>query len=403
MNMDSKRVPVSTTSSDLGPVDSSDIVRALDEIIRRAVVARASDIHIETKPDRVRVRYRVDGVMAEQPFLPLGAAAPLISRIKVLARMDIAEKRQPQDGTFKCELGRGRTVSLRASTFPSFDGEKAVMRLLQANAIMSLEALGMGGGQVQTIRKLVRQNGGLMLVTGPTGAGKTSTLYSMLAELDTSRLNIVTLEDPIEVQLPDITQGQVNPRAGFTFATGLRAILRQDPDVILVGEMRDAETAQIAIQASLTGHLVLSTMHTNSTIATIARLMDIGLEPYIVANALLGVMAQRLVRVVCPLCAQPYQLDQDVTPEIGFALPEGSTLQRAVGCDKCMYTGFRGRRGVFEVVEVTDAVQALIKRKAPAKDYKALLREMGVPTLRRVGMRQALKGRTTASEVLRVT
>ncbi len=401
--MDSKRVPVSTTSSDLGPVDSSDIVRALDEIIRRAVVARASDIHIETKPDRVRVRYRVDGVMAEQPFLPLGAAAPLISRIKVLARMDIAEKRQPQDGTFKCELGRGRTVSLRASTFPSFDGEKAVMRLLQANAIMSLEALGMGGGQVQTIRKLVRQNGGLMLVTGPTGAGKTSTLYSMLAELDTSRLNIVTLEDPIEVQLPDITQGQVNPRAGFTFATGLRAILRQDPDVILVGEMRDAETAQIAIQASLTGHLVLSTMHTNSTIATIARLMDIGLEPYIVANALLGVMAQRLVRVVCPLCAQPYQLDQDVTPEIGFALPEGSTLQRAVGCDKCMYTGFRGRRGVFEVVEVTDAVQALIKRKAPAKDYKALLREMGVPTLRRVGMRQALKGRTTASEVLRVT
>jgi general secretion pathway protein E len=403
MNMDSKRVPVSTTSSDLGPVDSSDIVRALDEIIRRAVVARASDIHIETKPDRVRVRYRVDGVMAEQPFLPLGAAAPLISRIKVLARMDIAEKRQPQDGTFKCELGRGRTVSLRASTFPSFDGEKAVMRLLQANAIMSLEALGMGGGQVQTIRKLVRQNGGLMLVTGPTGAGKTSTLYSMLAELDTSRLNIVTLEDPIEVQLPDITQGQVNPRAGFTFATGLRAILRQDPDVILVGEMRDAETAQIAIQASLTGHLVLSTMHTNSTIATIARLMDIGLEPYIVANALLGVMAQRLVRVVCPLCAQPYQLDQDVTPEIGFALPEGSTLQRAVGCDKCMYTGFRGRRGVFEVVEVTDAVQALIKRKAPAKDYKALLREMGVPTLRRVGMRQAIKGRTTASEVLRVT
>ncbi len=401
--MDSKRVPVSTTSSDLGPVDSSDIVRALDEIIRRAVVARASDIHIETKPDRVRVRYRVDGVMAEQPFLPLGAAAPLISRIKVLARMDIAEKRRPQDGTFKCELGRGRTVSLRASTFPSFDGEKAVMRLLQANAIMSLEALGMGGGQVQTIRKLVRQNGGLMLVTGPTGAGKTSTLYSMLAELDTSRLNIVTLEDPIEVQLPDITQGQVNPRAGFTFATGLRAILRQDPDVILVGEMRDAETAQIAIQASLTGHLVLSTMHTNSTIATIARLMDIGLEPYIVANALLGVMAQRLVRVVCPLCAQPYQLDQDVTPEIGFALPEGSTLQRAVGCDKCMYTGFRGRRGVFEVVEVTDAVQALIKRKAPAKDYKALLREMGVPTLRRVGMRQALKGRTTASEVLRVT
>ena len=403
MAKDTKRVPLSTSSSDVGPVDPTDIIRALDEIIRRAVAARASDIHIETKPDRVRVRYRVDGVMSEQPYLPLSAAAPLVSRIKVLARMDIAEKRQPQDGTFKSELGRGRTVSLRASTFPSFDGEKAVMRLLQANAIMPLESLGLGAGQVQTVRQLTRRTGGLLLVTGPTGAGKTSTLYSMLSELDTSRLNIVTLEDPIEVQIPEITQGQVNPRAGFTFATGLRAILRQDPDVILVGEMRDSETAQIAIQASLTGHLVLSTMHTNSTISTITRLMDIGVEPYIVANALVGVLAQRLVRVVCSRCAQPYKLDQDVTPDVGFPLPEGSMLQRAVGCEHCMYTGFKGRRGIFEVVEVTDPIQSLIKKNAESKEYKAVLREMGVPTLRRVGMRQALKGRTTASEVLRVT
>ncbi len=405
MARDSKKVSTmsGTRGGERTAYESGEIVRALDEIIRKAVQARASDIHIETKEDRVRIRFRVDGVMAEQPYMPLAAAAPLCSRIKVLAKMDIAERRQPQDGTFKSELGRGRKISLRASTFPAFDGEKVVLRLLQANAIMPLDTLGLGRGQVQTVRQMARNTGGLVLVTGPTGSGKTSTLYSILSELDTSRLNIVTLEDPIEVQLPEITQGQVTTRAGFTFAKGLRAILRQDPDVILVGEMRDAETAQIAIQASLTGHLVLSTMHTNSTISTITRLIDIGLEPYIVANALVGLLAQRLVRMACTKCAQPYTLEQDVTAEVGFPLPEGSTMQRAVGCDACMYTGFKGRRGIFETVEITEPIQTLIKRKAEAREYKALLREMGVPTLRRVGMRQALKGRTTASEVLRVT
>ncbi|MCP4869027.1 MAG: type II/IV secretion system protein [Proteobacteria bacterium] len=382
---------------------SGEIVRALDDVIRRATKLRASDIHFEPKPDKLRIRFRVDGVMVEQPYLPLKACKPMISRIKVLGRMDIAIKRQPQDGTFKVDLGHKKTVSLRASTFPCFDGEKAVLRLLEADAVIGMDQLGMGRGQVQALRRLVRNSGGLVLVTGPTGSGKTSTLYSVLSELDTTRLNIVTLEDPIEVQITEITQGQVNPRAGFTFADGLRAILRQDPDVILVGEMRDAETASIAIQASLTGHLVLSTMHTNSTISTITRLMDLGIEPYIVANALVGVVAQRLVRVVCSRCNEPYTLEKDVSEEVGFALPENATLVRAVGCDHCMFTGFKGRRGIFEVVEVEERLQALIKTRGGSDQYKKLLRDMTVPTLRRVGMRQALKGRTTASEILRVT
>jgi general secretion pathway protein E/type IV pilus assembly protein PilB len=225
----------------------------------------------------------------------------------------------------------------------------------------------------------------------------------MLSELDTTRLNIVTLEDPIEVQISDITQGQVNNRAGFTFAGGLRSILRQDPDVILVGEMRDRETAEIAIQASLTGHLVLSTLHTSSTIETITRLVDIGLEPYTVANALVGVIAQRLVRIPCQACSKTYRLDTDVTAEVGFPMPEGSKLVQAVGCKRCLTTGYRGRTGIFEIVEVDDRLRSLIKGQEEATRFKRLLREMGIPTLRRAGMNAALRGKTTPSEVLRVT
>ena len=397
------RDPRSDSFTDSGRFESGEIVRALNEILRRAVAARASDVHLEPKAERLRIRFRVDGVMVEQPYLPASANLPLISRVKVLARMDIAEKRQPQDGNFKFDLGRGKVISLRASTFPCFDGEKVVLRLLEANDLIGMEQLGMGRGQIKSLRRMCRQTGGLLLVTGPTGSGKTSTLYAVMSELDTSRLNVVTLEDPIEVQLSDITQGQVNPRAGFTFASGLRSILRQDPDVILVGEMRDKETAAVAVQASLTGHLVLSTMHTNSTISTITRLMDLGLEPYIVANALIGVVAQRLVRVVCPLCKETYELDKDVSEDVGFSIPLGTAFIRATGCDQCHHTGFRGRRGIFELLQVEERLQRLIKRKAGVEEYKVLLRDMSVPTLRRVGMRQAMKGRTTAAEVLRVT
>ena len=392
------RTPLSTTGH-----DPEDVVRVLDELILDAVQARASDVHIEPKEDRLRIRYRIDGVMSEQPSLKSKLALPLISRIKVLAKMDIAERRQPQDGTFKTDLGRLGRVSLRASTFPCFEGEKMVMRVLRASDILPLDKLGMSPGQMVQLRNLVGRTGGLLLVTGPTGSGKTSTLYAALAELDTRRLNIVTLEDPMEVQIPDITQGQVNRRAGFTFSAGLRAILRQDPDVILVGEMRDPETAAIAVQASLTGHLVLSTMHTNSAIETITRLIDIGLEPYVVANAMIGVLSQRLVRVVCPHCAEEYVLGRNVTAEVGFPIPPESHFLRAVGCERCLYTGFRGRTGIFEIVEMEDRLRTMVKQKAETHEIKAHLRERGIPTLRRVGFQFALQGRTTAAEVLRVT
>ena len=380
-----------------------DVVRLLDELVNDAVRARASDIHLEPKEDRLRVRYRIDGVMSDRKAMNARISLPLISRIKVLAKMDIAEKRQPQDGTFKVEVTRAGAVSLRASTFPCFEGEKMVMRILRAGDLLPLEKLGMGATQLRQIRELGNRTGGLMLVTGPTGSGKTSTLYAMLSQLDTDRLNIVTLEDPMEVQLPDITQGQVNRRAGFTFASGLRAILRQDPDVILVGEMRDPETAAIAVQASLTGHLVLSTLHTNSAIETITRMVDIGLEPYVVANALLAIVSQRLVRRVCSQCAQPYTLGRDVSEEVGFHIPPDSRFFRAVGCDTCLRTGFRGRTGIFEVVEIDDRMRTMVKRKAETHEIKEALRERGIPTLRRVGFQAALQGKTTAAEVLRVT
>lgn len=385
------------------PGDSGEIIKLLDDIVRRAVAARSSDIHIEPKEDRLRVRYRVDGVMVDQSALPPAFSAPLVSRIKVLGKMDISERRNPQDGNFKVDIGNGRAVSVRASTFPCFDGEKAVLRLLATGAVMPLDTLGMSGGQVKQMRRLVARTGGLVVVTGPTGGGKTSTLYSLLSEIDTTRLNVVTLEDPIEVQIPELTQGQVHPKAGFTFETGLRSILRQDPDVILVGEMRDEQTASIALQASLTGHLVLTTLHTNSTVETITRLIDIGMEPYVVANALAGIVAQRLVRVVCKRCAEPYTLDRDVTEEVGFALPMQSRLMRARGCPECMTTGFRGRTGIYEILEVDDRLRMAIKRQAESPVIKGMLKEMGLPTLRRVGMQLALSGKTTAQEVLRVT
>ena len=382
---------------------SSAAIRALDQLITDAVSARASDIHIEPERDRTRVRFRVDGVMSERSHLSVQIGSNLCRRVKVLGRMDISETRQPQDGTFQVDLARKGTASLRASTFPCVHGEKLVMRLLQANSLISLEKLGMGRGQLNTLRSLFSRPDGLLLVTGPTGSGKTSTLYAMLNEMETSKLNIVTLEDPIEVQLKQITQGQVQPRAGFTFASGLRAILRQDPDVILVGEMRDPETAAIAVQASLTGHLVLSTMHTNSTIATITRLIDLGLEPYIVANALVGVVSQRLIRLLCPACKEEYPFEPKGNMDDDFGIEAGSPLFRPKGCRKCMNSGFTGRRGIYEAVVIDDDLRALIKRKADAQEYKVVLKAQGIPTLRQVGMRQARKGRTSISEVLRVT
>ncbi len=383
--------------------DEGQVVRLVEQVLKKALTDRASDIHFEPKGDRLRLRFRVDGVLVEQPALPPDLIPAVTSRLKVMASMDIAEKRVPQDGGFSQEISNAR-VNVRASTFPTRDGEKVVLRLLTGStALTSLEALGIGPRELPLIRSLANRSSGLVLVTGPTGSGKSSTLYSLLKTIDPTRLNITTLEDPIEIRLPHITQGQTNPKAGFTFAKGLRAILRQDPDVIMVGEMRDLETAQIAFQASLTGHLVFSTLHTSSTIETISRLLDMGLEPYIVASSLTAVLAQRLVRRVCRACAVPWTPPDDLRHQLGFPLPplEGH-LYQARGCGECSQTGYRGRLGIFELMLVDDSMRDLIKSRSTSVQFKKYLAEKSLPTLRRDGVAKAIAGLTTVDEVMRV-
>jgi general secretion pathway protein E len=384
--------------------DELDAVSVLDHLVRRAVSAQASDIHIEPRRDGLRVRYRIDGVMTKQGTLPLDIAPTLSTRIKVLGRMDMTERRLPQDGQFSLDLGGTSLVHLRASTFPSIHGETIVMRLLLGHQLIRVDKLGMTAAEVAEIRRLIKSRTGLILVAGPTGSGKTSTLYSMLEVMDTAQQSVVTLEDPIEVEFNDITQGQTNNRQGFTFASGLRAILRQDPDVILVGEMRDAETSQIALQASLTGHLVLSTLHTSDTVDTLMRLVDLGAETWIVANALLGVIAQRLVRVLCDQCAEAYELSEPIVGDEGEELlPAGSRVRRAKGCAKCHHTGYQGRRGLFELLIVDDDVRELIKQRASKRAYRETLRRRGFLSLAHAGFARVSEGVTSVEEVARVT
>ena len=386
------------------PIEELDAVQVLDHLVRRAVAMGASDIHVEPKRNTIRVRYRIDGVMVSQGQLPVDLAPSLTGRIKVLSRMDMTERRLPQDGQFSLEFGSSSLVHLRASTFPGIHGETLVMRVLLGHQLIPIDKLGMSEDDLDTAKRLASRPSGLIICCGPTGSGKTSTLYSMLQVMNTAERSVVTLEDPIEVEFADITQGQANPRAGFTFAAGLRAILRQDPDVILVGEMRDAETAQIALQASLTGHLVLTTLHTSDTVETVTRLVDLGVEPWIVANSLLAVIAQRLVRALCDHCKQPYPLPNDITDDDErVVLKEGTTLHRAGACAKCHQTGYRGRGGVFEVLEITDELRELIKARSTKRAYHAAVLNAGLLPLRDAGLLRAKAGVTSLDEVLRVT
>jgi general secretion pathway protein E/type IV pilus assembly protein PilB len=381
-----------------------DAVQVLDHLVRRAVATGASDIHIEPKRDGVRVRFRIDGVMVGQGQLPSELGPPLTNRIKVLGRMDMTERRLPQDGQFSLELPGSPLVHLRASTFPALHGETVVLRLLLGHQLIPIERLGMAPADVERVQRLAARPSGLILVCGPTGSGKTSTLYSLLRVMNTAELSVVTLEDPVEVELADITQGQANARQNFTFAAGLRAILRQDPDVILVGEMRDAETAQIALQASLTGHLVLSTLHTADAVETVVRLVDLGAEPWIVANSLLAVIAQRLVRRICEACAETYALEAEVKDEDGVVLIEvGTELRRGKGCARCHRTGYYGRSGIFEVLELDDDLRERIKARSTKREYLERARTMGLVPLREAGIRRVLEGVTTLEEVMRVT
>ncbi|MBW2453437.1 MAG: type II/IV secretion system protein [Deltaproteobacteria bacterium] len=402
-------------SSFLGSIRPSqqhdlDAVQVLDRVIQLAVSTGASDIHFEPKRKTLKVRFRIDGVMVDQGSLPLELGPALLTRVKVLGRMDMTIRRLPQDGQFSLELSDGLIVHLRASTFPAIHGETLVMRALMSHQLIPMDQLGMDDDELFRLQRLTTLQSGLIIACGPTGSGKTSTLYSMLQQLDTTNLSVVTLEDPIEVEFPEVTQGQTNNRAGFSFAAGLRAILRQDPDVILVGEMRDSETAQIGLQASLTGHLVMSTLHTSDTVETIARIVDLGAEPWIVGNALQAVIAQRLVRTLCPKCCEEYPLANDIVADPTgseaaerIVLRVGQKVMKPKGCAACHGTGYAGRTGIFEVLEVDDDLRDLIRTRGSTRDYRQHLDKIEGRKLREIGLMRVAEGKTSLAEVLRVT
>jgi type IV pilus assembly protein PilB len=377
-------------------------VTILERVIARAANDLASDIHFEPQADALRVRFRVDGTFREVAVLAKELVPAVIARVKVLSGMDIAEHRLPQDGRFSAVLGDHRRLDLRSSTYPTVHGEKAVLRLLDGSGLrLQLDRVGLSGATLDTMRDLIHRPEGIVLITGPTGSGKTSTLYAALAELVATGKNIVTIEDPVEFALPGVNQGQTNDKAGFTFAKGLRALLRQDPDVIMVGEIRDMPTLETAIEASLTGHLVLSTLHTNSAVATVARLLEMSLEPYLLASSVLGIVAQRLVRRICSTC----RAEVSTPPALRAMFRDGEpqTFFRGVGCPDCRGTGFRGRIGIFEVLCMTDDIRALVLERAPDIRLLETARHDGMTSLREECLTLVGRGETTLEEVLRVT
>jgi general secretion pathway protein E len=382
--------------------DDSPVVRLINALLLEAVKERASDVHVETQDKRLIVRFRVDGVLREVIEPPRGLATLLVSRIKVMARLDIAEKRMPQDGRVSIRVG-GHEIDVRVSTIPTQHGERVVMRLLDRSAVqLDLATLGMSPRDLALFERLLERPTGMLLVTGPTGSGKTTTLYAALTRLNDRRRNIMTVEDPIEYELSGIGQTQVNVRTDLTFARGLRAILRQDPDVIMVGEIRDRETAEVAVRSSMTGHFMLSTLHTNSAVGSITRLVDMGVERYLLAPMLTGLVAQRLVRRLCPDCRQPDQAAPRDVAMLDGTIAEGETLFRAAGCPACHGEGYRGRIGLYEIIAVDGAMEAMIHDGASEAQLLAAARERG-PALLDDGLAKLRTGETTVEEVARVT
>jgi type IV pilus assembly protein PilB len=384
-------------------VEETPIVRLVSIIISRAVRERSSDIHIEPQRQHLRVRFRVDGILTTVMTPPQRVQAAVISRIKILASMNIAERRIPQDGRFEIKLD-GKDVDIRASTVPTVYGEKVVLRLLErSNAAMSLDGLGISQEDRTRLAAIVRRPHGIFLLTGPTGSGKTTTLYAILNMLNSPERNIVTVEDPVEYHIGGINQVQVDPKAGLTFAGGLRSFLRQDPNIIMVGEIRDTETAALAVQAALTGHLVLSTLHTNDAPGAVTRLLDMGVEPYRIAATLSGVAAQRLVRVLCPECKEPTALTPDVVARLGLPVNgEPVTVYTPRGCGACGDVGYRGRIAVLELMHVGKDLQALISRRSPDHLLRSAAVRSGMRTLLQDGVQKVLAGVTSVEELLRV-
>ncbi|GLX78912.1 type II secretion system protein GspE [Thalassotalea insulae] len=382
--------------------DDAPIIKMINAMLSEAIKENASDIHIETFEQALQIRFRVDGVLREVLKPNRKLASLLVSRIKVMAKLDIAEKRIPQDGRISLRIA-GRAVDVRVSTMPTGHGERVVLRLLDKNAArLDLQDLGMTDGNREKFSQLIDKPHGIILVTGPTGSGKSTTLYAGLSQIDHKQRNVLTVEDPIEYAIEGIGQTQVNTKVDMTFARGLRAILRQDPDVVMVGEIRDLETAQIGVQASLTGHLVLSTLHTNTAAGAITRMEDMGVEPFLLSSSLLGVLAQRLVRMLCPHCRESHLPDDEELNILGLPKGNSSPIYRAVGCNECSYKGYKGRTGIHELLLVDEEVRELIHNGKGEQAIEKVIRK-STPSIRRDGFDKVLAGITTLEEVLRVT
>ena len=382
-------------------IDDAPVVKLVNTILGQAVDNSASDVHIEPFENETRVRYRIDGVLFDMLTFPKHLHPPVSSRIKIMSGMDIAEKRHPQDGRILLRVA-GRRIDIRVSSLPAIYGEKLVMRLLdQATAMVGLERLGLDPDERTTLDKVIEVPYGIILVTGPTGSGKSTTLYSVIQNLNSYEVNITTVEDPVEYTIAGVNQVQINERAGLTFDTVLRSILRQDPDIILVGEMRDTETAQLAVRAALTGHLVLSTLHTNDAPSSIVRLIDMGIPPFLGSSSVVAVMAQRLVRKLCPHCKVPYELPLDVAESLG--LDGFTTVYKPVGCDECRGTGYRGRTAIFEIMPMSEELRRAVMTGATSDDLRTMAINQGMRTLRVSGAKKVTEGITSADEVLSVT
>lgn len=382
------------------------VIRLVSLVITNALEARASDIHIEPFENRLIVRYRIDGVLHEIESPPKRLAAAVISRVKIMANLDIAERRLPQDGRIRLRI-QGKEIDLRVSTVPTMHGESVVMRILDKGGVaLNFDKLGFESDVLARFQHALAQPNGILLVTGPTGSGKTTTLYTALDQLNQPDVKILTVEDPVEYQMPGINQIQVKPQIDLTFANALRSIVRQDPDIIMIGEIRDLETAEIAVQAALTGHLVLSTLHTNDAPASVSRLLDMGVEDYLLTSTLVGVLAQRLVRTLCPECKAPHTVDEATAKEIGLhrlTHERTPTVYKPVGCSTCSNTGFTGRSCIVEMMPMTEPLRRLIMKKANASEIRAKALEEGMQPMYDNGLRKVLAGVTTVEEVLRAT
>ncbi|MFO7816192.1 MAG: type II secretion system ATPase GspE [Desulfovibrionales bacterium] len=396
---------IEETSDLLDDTSDAPIIKLVNHIISQSVKMGASDIHIEPYQDNFKIRYRVDGVLYDFLSPPKWMQSALTSRIKVMSKMNIAEKRLPQDGRFEVKIG-DQNIDVRVSSIPITYGERIVMRLLnKSSALLRLPDLGLSREKLDQVNHMIRHSHGIILVTGPTGSGKSTTLYAILSRINSPDINIITIEDPVEYQLKGVGQIQVNPKIDLTFARGLRSIVRQDPDVILIGEMRDLETAEIGVQSALTGHLVFSTLHTNDSAGAITRLVDIGVEPFLISSSVIAVIAQRLVRVLCKECKEAYTPDEETIKEMGLApeQAEGLVLYRAGACPKCFHSGYKGRVGIYEIMELKSRLQNLILKNYDSHQIKNEAIRQGMTTLFQDGIQKVLNGVTTVEEVLRVT